>query len=236
MDNYWTPKHDEAIRQYYHADTIADRNRIIDRVLSTPLYDMAYRGLVDMGVSPCCEHTQDIVIHLVHKVLPKLTEDKLQGALQYLWTSTRNYIITYIRPLKTHQTISLDELTYCMGDQDIDAMNIYCSEAYVSRIYMTDIKGPTVDAIDLDADNDRQTVRDRIMSEIDLRLKGQHIVNTTNSVFLLLLRQYIVDNDYDVRGFGPYVMGAMHLKLSTYRVIAGRLGMRTRDFNEKLIK
>ena len=74
------------------------------------------------------------------------------------------------------------------------------------------------------------------MAEIDSRLKGQHILNTTNSVFLLLLKQYILDNDYDVRGFGPYVMEAMHLKLSTYRAISGRLGLRTKDFNEKLPK
>jgi len=235
MDHYWTEQHDNAIRDYYYATSHADRCRIIDKQLSAPLYELAKRCLIALCVPPDFEYQQDIVIHLVTKSMPKLTEDKLQGALQFLWMSARNFTLTYIRLPKDFKTMSLDHLRVDM-QEDIEDMNIYCTEAYIQRMYFTDTAGPTVDAIDLDAEAEKEAVHHKVMDEIDIKLKGQHIVNTTNSVYLMLLRQYLIDNDYDVRGFGEFVMGAMHLKLSTYRAISGRLGFRTRDFNEKLLK
>lgn len=238
MDNYWTSQHDQAIREYFAATCDCERNRIIDQVLHIPLFTMAKRGLVGMGVDACCEYQQDIVIHLIYKVLPKLTEDKLQGALQYLWRATNNYIITYILNEKKYNHVSLDGFMPISDKEaeDVEDMNIYMSASYVIETYLTPDRGPSVEPVDLDAPQSKAAIHKKIIDEIDVRLKGQHIVNTTNSVFLLLLKQYILDNDFDVRGFGAYVMDAMHLKLSTYRAIAGRLGLRTKDFNEKLIK
>ena len=171
---------------------------------------MAKRCLTSLGLKHNPEQEQDIVIHLVYKSMPKLTEDKLQYALQYLWTSARNFTLTSIVSAKKHNNC-----------ESIDS----AIEPEYNSTYSTD-------PIDLEADYERNLTRLRIMDEIDLRLKGQHIVNTTNSVFLLLLKQYIIDNDYDVRGFGAYVMEAMHLKLSTYRAIAARIDLRTMQFNE----
>jgi len=235
MTNYWTDTHDKAIQAYYQSATQADRNRIIDKILAPPLYELAKRCLTSFGLHPTDELQQDIVVHLVCKTLPKLTEDKLQGAFQFLWVSARNYTLTYIMVPHDYRTESLD----CLIEReytDTGDMNIYCSEVYIQHTYFTQMGGPRVECVDLDATYEREKVRSKILAEIDIKLKGQHIVNTTNSVFLMLLKQYILDNDYDVRGFGEYIMNTMHLKLSTYRAIAGRLGLRTKNFNEKLLK
>jgi len=135
-----------------------------------------------------------------------LNGDKLGGAMRFLWVASRNYIMSYIT--RKPEVISEDITEH----QD----NIY-------------------EDIDLDAVDSRNEYRKKILAEINLRLSGQKIVNTTNAVFLLLLKDYIIANDYDVRGFGDYVMSQMNLKLSTYRAIAGRLGIRTKVLNEKLI-
>jgi hypothetical protein len=85
---------------------------------------------------------------------------------------------------------------------------------------------------DEDDEGDRRALQRRILEEIDLRLRGQRIANCTNAVFLMFLRRYVLENDFDVRGFGDYVRGQMHLTLSAYRAVCSRLGLRTMQFNE----
>jgi len=221
MTNYWTEDHDKAIRDYFHSSTVEARYKIIDHVLAKPLYELAKRSLAQLCVAPDFEYQQDIVIHLIYKSMPKLTEDKLQGALQYLWTSARNYILTYIRTSNDHKLLSVDEvIEYTVN-----------TEAF-HRDYYQDSQA--MGEVNLELTHERDAIRRRIMKEIDLRIKGQHIVNTTNSVYLLLLRQYIIDHEYDVRGFGAYIMQAMHLKLATYRAVTARIGLRTMQFNEEI--
>lgn len=237
MLNYWTETHNDAIKAYYHAANEQDRSRIIDTKLAGVLYELARRALTSFNLHPTAEDQQDIVIHLVYKAMPRLAEDKLTGALGYLWTAARNYILTYIYKRKNSVWVDINTLIQPSpkesADEQVEDMNIYCSEDYVRRMYLTEETAPNCDEIDLDKEADLCRTRQRILSELDTKIRGQHIVNCTNSVFLLLLKDYILANDYEVRGFGAYVMEAMHLKLSTYRAIAGRLGLRTKDFNEK---
>jgi len=215
MAYYWTPAQDKAIKDYYYSTSTAERNRIIDKELQCTLYEIARRALSAFGLKPDPEKEQDIVVYLVCRTLPKLDESRLQGALQFLWSSARNYILTYIlRKPKTRPDIV--EITQDPGRY-----------TYSST---------TTSPVDLDAEYEKLKLRKKVLDEIDLKLKGQQVINATNSVFLLLLRQYLIDNDFEVRGFGEYVRNAMHLKLSTYRAISGRLGLRTKDFNEKLTK
>lgn len=214
MHNYWKPEHNIAIKQYYESQYIEDsdkvRRDIINTVLFKPLYEMAEIVLNTLDINNFNvnyeDYKQDIVLHLTTKVLPKIKKEKLLGSFQFLYVSARNYTLSYIINKKTNYSISIEKL------ED----NI-CEE------------------VDLDRADKIAEIRSKIINEINLKLRGQTVINTTNSVFLLLLRQYIIDNDYDVRGFGDYVMDKMKLKLSTYRAIAGRLDIRTKVLNEKLI-
>ena len=210
MKDYWTSEHNEAMKDYYYSTTSEQRCRIIDKVLHKPLFELALRCLTNLGLAPDIEKQQDIVIHLIYKAMPKITEDKLKGSFQYLWVSAKNYTLTYIiKPSKSNKAAS----TY------IPAEWVY---------------NCTVDAVNLDEAYEREAYKRKILNEIDMKIKGQHLINTTNSIFLLLLRDYLIEHDFDGRGFGSYVMDKMHLKLSTYRAIAGRLKLRTKHFNEKI--
>ena len=210
MKDYWTSEHTEAMKDYYYSTTMDQKCRIIDKVLHKPLFEIARRCLTNLGLAPDMEKQQDIVIHLIYKAMPRISEDKLKGSFQYLWVSARNYTLTYIiKPMKGDRLKAS-----CVPPQWI------CSA--------------TVDAVDLDEVYEREAYKKKVLDEIDLKIKGQHIINTTNAVFLLLLRDYLIEHDFDARGFGDYVMEKMHIKLSTYRAIAGRLKLRTKHFNEKL--
>jgi len=210
MKDYWMSEHTEALKDYYYSTTMEGRCRIIDKVLHKPLYEMAKRCLSNFGLAPDMERQQDIVIHLIYKAMPRLREDKLDGGFQYLWISAKNYTLTYIlKPIKD-------------------------GRATISHLPPKWVCSCTVDAVNLDEEYEREAYKRMVLDEIDLKLKGQHIINTTNAVFLLLLRDYLIEHDFDARGFGDYVMHKMHLKLSTYRAIAGRLRLRTKHFNEKI--
>ena len=228
MTDYWTPAHNEALKEYYHARGVEARNKLIDGPLKEPLYEMAKRCLSSFGLRSDPEKEQDIVIHLVFKVLPKLSEEKLAGALQYLWVAARNYSMTYLLKPKTYSTVDISTLfTIAEGIHDeVSDFNRYCSEGYIADQYLKDeYKSELLYILpeDPDAEYDRQQLRARVMAGLDEKLRGQRVVNATNSVFLMLLKQYLIDNDFDTRGFGCYVMRTMHLKLSTYRAVAGRL-------------
>jgi len=235
--SYWKPFHDQAIKEFISANCIATKNRLFDKILHKPFYELAMRAQSSLGLHPRPELAQDVVIHLYYKAMPKITEDKLQSALQFLWTSARNYIITYELTSANNPYLDRNTMPTSQTAEEPNEANIHSAELFIfEKCPNKEKPQPCEEPRDLDADYERDQVRKKAIAEIDSRLKGQHILNTTNSVFLLLLKQYILDNDYDVRGFGPYIMEAMHLKLATYRAISGRLGLRTKDFNEKLPK
>jgi len=180
MKSYWTTAHDEAIQDYFYSASEEDRSQIVNKKLAKPLYELATRCLTSLGIKPDSEIVQDIVIHLVCKVMPKLTEDKLKGALQYLWISARNYTLTYIIKPKRKLRVIATEVSYSNGRITSCEWNF------------------AEDPVDLEAEYERTALHKKVMAEIDSKLSTQQVFNATNSVFLMLLKQYLVDNDYDV--------------------------------------
>lgn len=214
---YWTSDCDQAVRDYYFSTSTEERSRIIDKKLSEPFYELAQRALMAVGVEVTLERKHDIVVHLVTTVLPRLNKNKIAGALQYLWISAKNYTLTYIiKPSMAY------EIRY-----------VEINAAVAEARYPSDVTTLSVDPVDMDSQVEIDKMRKKVLNAIEDKLSKQQAFNTTNSVFLMLLRDYLIENDFEVRGFGAYVMAKMHLKLSTFRAISGRLGFRTRDFNEE---
>lgn len=208
-NNYWTATHTTACQNYFDAanstSTEEIRKDIVDKTLYEPLYTMAKTCLKTFDIENE-DYTQDLVIHLVTKVLPKITEEKMPASLNYLWTASKNYTINYFLKKKPEVVEHSESYTYSISDEiDPDALD-KCNEQRIKIIY-----------------------------NLNQKIRAQKMVNSTNAVFLLLLKQYILDHDFDVRGFGDYIRETMHLKLNTYRAIAGRLCIRTKELNEKLI-
>lgn len=209
-NNYWTQKHQDQVCEYYKAQFSPNCDQIRNRLFTTVLYPalviMQETAIKSFGHTPTDDNIQDIMIHLFSKTLPKLNEEKLQGQLNFLWTSTRNYVITYI--LNPKKEISLEDV---IVQEKLSEEN------------------------QLEVEYTREENRILILRELDKMIAGQRILNSTNVVFLILFKQYIIDNDYDVRGFGDYICKKMNLTTQQYRSVAARLGIKTKILNEKLL-
>lgn len=209
MKHYWTEKHQDQVVQYYKAQFQQDCDELrheLFNILYPALVTMAEVAIKSFAKTPEEDDIQDILIHHFTKTLPKLDEQKLQGQLNYLWISTRNYVITYVlNPKKVLQLADLIEQESISEDCQFDG------------------------------EFDQYEVRNRIIAEIDKMITGQRILNSRNVMFLLLLKAYIIQNDFDVRGFGDYVCDKMKLTTQQYRGVAARLGIKTKVLNEKLI-
>jgi hypothetical protein len=86
-----------------------------------------------------------------------------------------------------------------------------------------------------DDDMNLKDMRIDILAEIDSKIREQEIINKRNSIFLLLLKEYLIVNHFDVREFSSYCMKRMDITYPVYISIAFRLGIKTKLLNEKYI-
>lgn len=225
MPNYWTDQHTQSLSEYISTSNHEQRNRIIDKTLYPAMAELSRRALTSCGVMPTDELVQDIVIHLQYKSFEKITEDKINGALQYLWTSARNYIMTYVIKRKERYYITIDQLLGMSSnetsDRDDDADNDYAYQAHGNHMIL-----------EL-SDDDKIKIRRAAGLKIFNMVKNANILNATNSVFAKVLLDYLESTDYDPTGFGRHAREKMHLSLGHFRAICGRLKLKTYDFNQE---
>jgi len=50
------------------------------------------------------------------------------------------------------------------------------------------------------------------------------------------MKQYIIENNYDVTGFDKWVQEKMNINVSTYRSIMSRIRIRSKIFNKKIVE
>lgn len=206
---YWTETHQKLIEKYYWSYTSTTsaytRNECV-KGLEMPLITLSRNALHQCNIEVNEDNVQDCLIFQTTKLLPKLNDKKLQGCLQYLWLSTKRYIITYKMLPKKYYFNNIDD--YEINDTVINEADYAMEQA---------------------------DIRKMIMSELDKKIKKQRVLNKTNTIFLCLMQQYIIENDYDVSGFDKYVMNKMNINISTYRSIMSRVGIRSKIFNKKII-
>lgn len=148
---------------------------------------------------------QDIMLHLLDKVLPKLYDNNGETIREYIYRSVNNKLINILKK-RSKKMMNETELS----DELIAEDNI------IKRTNTKDI-------------------RIEIINTLDEMIKKQRIINKTNSIFLILLKDYMIKNDFDVREFNTYIQDKMNIKESTYNMIACRLGIRTKQLNEMFI-
>ena len=215
---YWKTRHQEALTRFIRSTDPLERNRIFDRELSPALYQLANRAQTSLNLRVNSGHSQDIVIHLLYKAMPNLTEEKLQGALAYLFTSATNYIRSYILVKPKYNILNIDEIFNLI---DFDEEKLYPVLVYE----------PSEEPVNLEADQELEELQKKIIDELDRRIRAQGIMNATNGVYLLLLKDYLLENDFDIREFGHYARKNMHMSLNTYRSVSGRINVATFEAN-----
>ena len=210
---WWNDDTNELIRLYVTTDNITAKNRIYTELL--PVFKRIIYILLNKYKLMNLEYTEDYIQDCLLKVLTvldKITEDKVITSQQYIYNSVHNYIVTYIL-----NKINADIIVYT---------NISGSECLNDYDYDTYVEDNT-DMIDTRID---------IINKIDIKIKEEKVINKSNTVFLLGLKEYILKNNFDVREFDQYIMQKMNIKYTTYQIIASRLNIRTKILNEKFIK
>ena len=90
----------------------------------------------------------------------------------------------------------------------------------------------------LDTEIDRDIIDKKIMiiHQLDKMIRKQRIINKTDTIFLIELKEYCLENDFDVREFNLYIQKKMNISPMTYSIICSRVKIRSKVLNEPLIK
>ena len=91
----------------------------------------------------------------------------------------------------------------------------------------------SIDVIDQQYNYD---IRYDILELIDNKLLNEHTVNTKRGIFLLTLKDYLINNSFDERGFMQYCCQVMNIKRNNYWQLGNSLGIRTLLLNKKIIE
>jgi len=212
---FWTPEHQRLIEEYYWCYTASTsaitRNNIYNKLYST-FNEIIDRAIVTTNLHFNKEQNevkQVAHIHIYSKLLNRLKPELLRGAQQFLYKSIRNYLITYfyISPTRSNR------IQFNM-DYDVDYYNDNCS-------------------IEADDELIREDTKKEIISHLNMKIRKKKTLNNTYSIYLQLLREYLLDNDFDERGVKEYIMQKMRIKSNTFNTISSQLGIKVTTFSAK---
>lgn len=218
-NKYWTEENQQSIENYYNCTTKEDKDRVFNQELIKPLTLLVRQCLYTYTSNIDEDKQQDLLILLATKTLPKLKEDKLKACFNLIWIACRRKIYTY------HQTQLLKHSFYTSTNTGyINDYTSTCTNEY-----------DTAEEQLIEEEN-KQLQRITIINELDKKIEEQLIVNKKSSVFLMLLKEYLVENDFDSRGFRTYCCSYMNLTKSRFSNICSTLKIINPDFNKpKLI-
>lgn len=163
---------------------------------------------------PTPEIYDDVLAYVITTTIPSISEDKQKGALQFLWNSAKNASINYVRK---HVIQGVKKDTYYYDDVPADN-------------YVTD----TTDSYNADYLIYVQEIKNTIIHTINMKIRKERVVNKPNAMFLILMKEYLIANDFNPTGFKDWVMEKMNITESTYRAICSRIKIKSIIFNKKL--
>lgn len=70
-----------------------------------------------------------------------------------------------------------------------------------------------------------------IIELIDTKMNDEKIFNKYKCIYLQLLKDYLIENDFDERGFMQYAVNKMNINNNTFRSISSSLKIRVKPFN-----
>lgn len=208
--NYYTEYHQQLVEEYYYCQTGITsgetRNRIITELFPV-LSHIVTICMRNTNLPPTDDNIQDVLIKLTTHILPRLQQDKLQGALHFLYLSTRRYCINKA-VMKKYYYVDVDDIS------NVTFSNVEDEADY--QLYKED-------------------KRKEILLAIDDKIEEQRIINKSTTIFLINMKEYLVKNDFDPRGFDKHIQQKMNICEARYNGIASACGVRTKVFNEPLI-
>lgn len=158
------------------------------------------------------------MLFLYIKVLPKIREDKIDGVFQLIWISLRNKIYSDFSA-KKNRNIYTTTATGTLKD-----FEYYTNENEIDLKYNTiDIQKEIINKLNTKITNEENIIQKNLINN----------VNKTNIKFLTLLKDYIIDNEYDVTEFRNYCLKEMDITKEKFWNIANHLNIKTKIMFEK---
>lgn len=214
---YWTPYHQDLVEQFYYAQFSGatsgiTRNKIIN-LLYPVLVQIANKVLWALGWCTTDKNIQDenvqiCVIRMSTHLLPRLQQERLPATLRFLYRGTRWYLINDVKKVR-------NKIKY----EDINKCDIVASDGY-----------------NADDNINKEDINRQILRRLDRKIQHQRILNKTATIFLINMKEYLINNNMDPRGFREYVMLKMNIKETTYSSIISRCGIGRKLFNEQIIQ
>lgn len=231
VNNYWNDEVREALKQYILTPTLEEKNKLFNTKLYQPILTT-----IDIALKKHKCYNDDMIqiclVDVYNKVLPKLSLDRVVTAHSYIYRSINNHILD---TLKKDSRTNIEYCSYSITndyvfsdpcDRDMDGEHKGFNDDKNQSYFMIQLEDT-----DFVLDN-----KIDIIQRLDRMVRQQRVINKPNSIFLLLLKEYLLDNDFDVREFNKYVQDKMNITPMTYSIIASRLGIRTKLLNEAYIK
>ena len=155
---------------------------------------------------------QQLHIYIYDVVLPYLRIEKIIGVQNYIYLSAKNHLLNTLGYMGSRTQIKYD------------------------KSFIFDYDSEENEALIQPESTNNEAIIKLINSKIDEKIKQQTIINSPSSVYLQLLKQYIIDNNYNSEGFDLYVMEKMKIKKSTYLNLSHSFGFRTISFKTRIKK
>ena len=145
---------------------------------------------------------------LLTKVLPIIDVIKVQAIQNLIYISAKNKLINILISLDSRNKIKYDYNDYSLEDEALIEDDEPNSDAVVSMI------------------NNR----------LDELINQQVNANCVASEYLQLLKNYVINNDYNPAGFKEHCMKMMKIGNSQFLNLSHKFGFKTPAFKSKKIK
>ena len=132
----------------------------------------------------------------------------MQAIQNYIYLSVKNKLINILQSYESRTNIKIDYNDYTLEDEVLFEDNELSNDAVVLLI------------------NDR----------IDELINQQVNINCVASVYLQLLKNFIIDNDYNAEGFKEHCMKMMKIGNSQFLNLSHKFGFKTIAFKRKKTK
>lgn len=209
---YWTEETQKSINNYFTSNTLEEKNKIFSNELYSDLNQLARQALFTYTKTINPDSLQELLIHINTNVLPKIEEARIKAVHQLIWVSLKRKIYSMYEENKLKNSF----YTVTDNPEQIDYYSNTTSNEY-------------------DFIEDTIFIRKQIFIELDKKIEEQEIVNKKATIFLILLKEYILLNEFDCRGFRSYCCENMDITIERFSNLCSTLKIINSDFNKDLI-
>lgn len=206
----WTAEHNKAVYEYItcvSASTSAStRHYIFNHILYTPI---------------------NKIIEIIHRQNGKynINEDLQQDMLLYAYDKVLPKL-DISRYLAAQQLLYIALTNYYTSYVRMAAPKYSCNNTNELNDEIYSIS----EYVNIDE------VKQEILKAINDKIAKEKQINKAKTLYLLLLKEYLLENNFDEREFGNYVKDKMNMSKNKYQVLTRSLNLSVIPFNRKYIE